>query len=298
MKNAPVRHRLESFVYRGVKAFLGGLPPRRVRAFGRRLGSFAARLLRSRRRLAEGNLALAFPELAEERRRELSAECFRHLGAGLCESLAADRWSLEEIEERFEVVGWAHAEAALAAGRDVGRGLFLMTGHFGPWELATHLLGLRFGGIDFVARPPDNPWIAADVQRMRERSDCRTILKRGAAFGMMKAIRRGRAVGFLIDQRVPSKDGILVPFFGHDAWTSPALAHLSLRTGAAVLPLFCHPVAPDRYRLEFKEPLFPPQEAPSETLVAELTTRYAAIVEDEVRRHPALWLWLHRRWKR
>ena len=168
----------------------------------------------------------------------MARESFRQFGAALCEAISASRMEPEAIGARFEVEGEEHRAAAQVPGR----GLFLMTAHFGPWEVAAYPIGNLFANLQLVARPPDNPYVAADLERMRARFGSRLITKAGAGHRMLNAVRRGGTVGLLIDQRVRPEVGVLVPFFGRPVWTTPVLAYLSLVTRAPVLPAFCYPV--------------------------------------------------------
>jgi KDO2-lipid IV(A) lauroyltransferase len=101
----------------------------------------------------------------------------------------------------------------------------------------------------------------------------------------------------LIDQRVRAEEAIDVPFFGRPALTSPIVARLSQRTGAAVVPVFGEELPGGRYRVEALPPILPsPPESREDDVAA--TRRYLAILEERVRARPELWLWLHDRWKR
>jgi KDO2-lipid IV(A) lauroyltransferase len=111
----------------------------------------------------------------------------------------------------------------------------------------------------------------------------------------METLRDAGIVGILIDQRVQEKEGIAVPFFGRPALTTPVLARLSLRTGAPVLPLALFPEPHGRYRFIAHPPILPQGEG--EAAVAELTRQYLAVAEQDIRRHPEQWLWMHRRWE-
>jgi KDO2-lipid IV(A) lauroyltransferase len=294
MKHAPIRHRVEYIAYLAAKRVLLALPHRAVRKMGHGLGSLGFALLRARRRLALANLALALPELDAGERRRVARASFRHFGAGLCEVVSASRLGPEGIGPRFDFEGEEHLEAA----RGAGRGLFLMTAHFGPWEVAAYSLGARLGPLHVVARPPDNPHVAADLERMRTRSGSRLIGKRGAGHRMLNAVRKGGVVGILIDQRVRPEVGVQVPFFGREVWTTPVLAYLSLLARLPVVPAFCYPQGEDRYLLRFLPAIEPDAPATGREAETALTARYLAVVEAEIRRRPELWLWLHRRWGR
>lgn len=297
MKNAPVRHRLEYVLYLGAKRLLLSLSHAGVRRLGARLGRFAFRIDRRRRRRALDNLERIFPEMPPVARERVARGCFEHFGATFFEIVSAARFDPEEVRRRFDISGWEHLERAVAGER----GVFIMSGHFGSWELATYPLGLGLGGLDMVARPPDNPHIERDLERTRERFGNRLIAKQGAAHRMLNALRKRGRVALVIDQRVRPAEGIRVPFLGHPAWTTPVLAYLSLRTRSPVVPVFCYPQPDGRYRLEVRAAIEPPAtgDAGADVAspeVAALTERYNRVVGDEVLRHPELWLWMHRRW--
>ncbi len=290
MKNAPVRHRIEYAIYLAGKGLLRSIPHRAVRSLGHGLGRIGYGLARSRRQLALENLAMAMPELAADERSEVVRGCYRHFGAYALEIMSISRFRREQIGDLFDFEGWEHLEAAEAAGK----GYFLMTGHFGTWEIAAYALEVRLGKLNMVARPADNPHLDRDLARIRQRFGTTLIDKQGSGHRMMNAFRRGERVAIVIDQKVRPGAGVRVPFFGHPAWTSPALAFLSIRTGAPALPLYCVPIAGGRYRLSLRAPITPVGKG--EEAIAALTTRYLESVEREIRRRPELWLWMHRRW--
>src|SRR5436305_466578 len=134
---------------------------------------------------------------------------------------------------------------------------------------------------------------------LRERFGNDTLPKRGAARKMLETLRGGGRVGLLIDQRVQKKEGIEIPFFGQPALTTPILARMSLRTGAAVVPVTVYPEPGGRYRVVVRPPILPPAGGrDEEETVAALTRRYLETAEEDIRANPHMWLWMHRRWDR
>ena len=99
----------------------------------------------------------------------------------------------------------------------------------------------------------------------------------------------------LIDQHIQSRDAIHVDFFNRPAATTTVVAALALRTGAPVVPLFALPLEGGRYRMVYEPPVEPPKDGPE--AVREFTQRCTDVLEMYVRRHPHLWLWMHRRWR-
>lgn len=295
MKDRPVRHRIEYGLYLAIKGFLRALPHAATRTAGHGLGRLAHALDRRHRDIARRNMALALPEIPEAERNRLVSECFRHFGAALCDAISSTRFDAVEICRRFTLESWEHLDAAEA----LGRGTFFLTAHIGFWELAPAILGLYRGPLGIVVRPADNPWLNRELERLRGRFGNTCLPKRGAARGMLEAVRRRGRIGILIDQRVQAKEGIEVPFFGHPALTSPILAKMSLRTGVPVVPVSIYPAPGGRYRAVARPPILPPEGAKDEEgPVADLTRRYLEAAEEDIRAHPSMWLWMHRRWDR
>ncbi len=260
------------------------------------MGSLGHLLDRRHREVALRNIELALPEIGPAERRRLVRECFRHFGAALCDAISSTRFDAVEICRHFTLEGWEHLEAAEARGK----GIFVLSAHIGLWELVPPIIGLYRGPMSIVVRPADNPWLDRELLSLRGRFGNETMPKRGAARRMIETLRGGGRVGILIDQRVQEREGIQVPFFGHPARTSPILARLSLRTGAAVVPVAAFPEPKGRYRFVARPAILPP--APEDTgkddeeTVAALTRRYLEAAEEDIRAHPAMWLWMHRRW--
>jgi KDO2-lipid IV(A) lauroyltransferase len=294
MKNTPVRHRVEYGLYRLLKGALRALPHPAARALGRRVGKLAWRLDRRHREVALRNMALALPDIPEAERERRVRQCFQHFGSALCDAISSTRFDAVEICRHFTLEGWEHLEEAESRGK----GIFILSAHLGLWELVPPVVGLYRGPMHIVVRPADNPYLDAELRAIRERFGNHVIPKRGAARRMLEVLRDNGRVGILIDQRVQEKEGISVPFFGHPALTSPVLAKLSLRTGAAVVPVAAYPEPGGRYRVVVRPAILPPQEGKGDDeAVAALTRRYLEVAEEDIRKHPALWLWMHRRWR-
>jgi KDO2-lipid IV(A) lauroyltransferase len=286
-----VLHRLEYIAYQVVAGVTQRLPLRALRAWGRAVGAFAYLALGRRRRLTLDNLARALPELDAAERGRIARECF----AVQSETYHEQVWAMRrgaEIADRFEFVGREHFEQAHARGK----GVFVLTGHYGCWELAGYPLGRWLGRLYIVARPQNNPFIAAHFERLRESSGNVQIDRARAGTRMLRVLKKGGAIGVAIDQRVRPSQGLLVPFFGRYAWTSRLPAYLATITGCAAVPMVCEPLADGRYRMTFDAPILPEGEGDDE--IERLTRRYAAALEPHIRARPELWLWMHSRWQR
>lgn len=291
MKNAPVLHRGEYGAFLALNAALRPLGHRGARAIGGQLGDLAWFLMRSRRRVALGNLALALPELGERQRRHVARASFRHLGRMICDTVSALRFDAVGLCRQMTLEGWEHFEEA----RSRGRGVLVMSAHLGSWEIAAYPVGLYAEPMHVIGRPLDNPLLDRRLTEIRTRFGNETIPKRGAARGALRVLSRRGVVGILIDQRVQPAEGERVPFFGHPAVTSPLLGRLAVRTGAPIVPLFGRLEPGGRYRVVFHPAIEPTEK--NEVDATTITRSCLEVVERQIRAAPSTWLWLHRRWK-
>lgn len=187
------------------------------------------------------------------------------------------------------------------AARDQGKGILILTGHFGNWEVST-TAGLALfpemrGKFHFVRRPIKPEWLDRLVTRRFQKAGFGVFSKRDSLDAMLEALARGDAVVLPFDQHAGPPDGIAVDFLGHAAWTFKSLAIIALSTGAPVLPGSSWREPDGRHVLRFEAP-FGPIEHDSTTEAIRLNTRaYNAALEKLVVRHPEQWYWVHRRWK-
>ena len=296
-RRSNLRHRLEHALLRAALKIVELLPAGAAAGFGRGAARLYFRLSRSRARILRENLALAFPEKSAAEIRRLARDCAGNLGAAFMEFLASSQLTREDVLSRVSLAG----EENFAAARARGKGVFLLSAHFGSWELGAIRAGLIADPISSVVRPLDNPLLERELAHRRTRLGNRVIAKKDAAREILRAIRKKETVAILVDQNVLPREAVFVPFFGRPAATTPSLALLQLKTGAAVVPVFTWPEADGRYRLDFETPILPEEfggtAVDREERVRRATARYMAVTEAAVRKDPAAWLWVHNRWK-
>jgi KDO2-lipid IV(A) lauroyltransferase len=286
-----VKHRLEYAVVRVVFALVRFLPDPLVRLLGTALGSAFYALGRTRRRIAHQNLAHAFPGRSERERRAIARSAFAHFGRLLVELLKFSSLSPQAMMTRVEFDGEDRARLAYAQGR----GVLFFTGHFGFWELHALVHALTLEPFSVIARPLDNPYLNRLLERIRQRTGNPVIYRQGMIRPVMRTLQEGHGIAVLIDQHIQPRDAVFVDFFERPAATTSAIAALAIRTGAPVVPCFALPLARGRYRMVYEHPIEPPEEG--DEAVREFTQRCTDVLEMYVRRHPELWLWMHRRWR-
>ncbi len=287
-----MKHRFEYCLVALAAFVVRRLPWRLVTAGGEWLGLAFYALGARRRQIALDNLARAFPERGSGERQRIARRVFRHFGRMTVELLKFSTLAPDEILARVDVEGTEHGRQAYAAGR----GVFFLTAHFGSWEVDGLVHALVLAPIGVMARRLDNPRLDAMLERMRQWTGNWVIYRDGGIRRALRALESGQGVAILIDQHVLGAGAIPVDFFGRPAATTTVLASLALRTGAPVIPVFSIPTAPGRYRIIYERPVERPS-ADSPDPVREFTERCTAVLEACVRRHPELWLWMHRRWR-
>ena len=286
-----LKHRAEHLLLRGVLGSFGALAPGSALGRGARLGRLWRVLDRRHRGLAERNIAAALGLPPAEARR-VALACFEHLGRTLAEfALGPERFG--DLRARFEVEGLERFHAALAAGR----GVFLLSGHCGNWELFGARLALE-APMTTVARAMSNPLSDDALEQRRRAAGVRTVDARNASRGILRALGRGETVGVLLDQNASRGERVFTTFFGRPAATSFGLALLALKTGAPVLPVFSVRRPDGTHAGWVGEPIEPAPGADRAERIGRTTARYTAAIEDFVRRHPEQWFWVHNRWKR
>jgi len=191
-------------------------------------------------------------------------------------------------------------EAPIRAWRK-DRGLLLLTGHFGNWEVATvaaiHAFPQYRGLFHFVRRPLKPAWFEAFVNWRFRRAGFGSIPKRGSLDAILQLLQQGAIVVYVLDQHADRKLGVMVDFFGRPAGTFKSLALLALSTGAPIIPAATWREPDGSHVLRFEDPL-PVVDCEDSAEAIRRTTRACnAALEKMLLRHPEQWIWMHKRWK-
>ena len=246
------------------------------------------------RRVGARNLELALPQLSSKTRKRILRRVYTHLGWQLAEFCRLTRYTPESTQNWMRTEGLQHYLAA----KERGKGVLIITGHLGAWELSSFYHSLMGYPMGMLIRRLDNRRLDDYVNRIRCLHGNFILSKDDFGRGLLKAIRAGETVGILMDTNMTPPQGEFVRFFGIMACTGTGLAHIARKTGAAVLPGFMFWEASEKkYVLRFGEEV---QIARTDDVAADIlkgTQRCTAVIEEWIRRYPDQWLWIHRRWK-
>lgn len=289
-----VRHYFEFALVQLLRLIFRILPRRGALWLGRRIGGLAYRLDPRHRKGVLANLDLAYrDEISTEEKERIARGAYHHFGSMLVDIVRTQKWRPEQIETIAEFEGWENLEEAY--GR--GKGVLILTAHFGNWELMGVAQGFRGRNIHVVARVLDNPLLEKLLHRFRTCSGNTVVYKLNAVKAVMDILKERQGTAVLIDQNVNPNRGIFVDFFGVPACTTTVVSALAVRTGAPIVPAFSLPLPGGRWRFIYEKPIEVADEGNRQETIAELTQRCTAIIERYVRQRPDVWLWMHRRWK-
>jgi KDO2-lipid IV(A) lauroyltransferase len=267
---------------------------RQCRHMGAWLGILFHNALPMRRRISLRNLQLAFPDLSALQANRLARRASQNAAMTFCEFLHLRAASEAELREYSWIEGREHIEAGLARGR----GVILLTGHLGNWEVMGARAALEMP-LTVIARPRSNRAIHQHIESIRARSGVRVISRFDTGRAPLRVLRANETLGILPDQY--EKEGPLLPFFGHPTRVVTALARLAMLSGATVAPAFGIRREPWLSDGRIVSTVFPPflleKGEERERAIECGTRRVLNELEKVIAAHPGQWLWMHRRWR-
>ena len=260
---------------------------------GRLLGRLVYRLDERHRRIALENIASTLGLKGAEAEK-IVFSVFENLGMVLAEFIKIPTVDKSFLDKRVYVEGFENYLKA----KSEGKGILMLGAHLGNWELlaATHLLKMG-ERASVVYMKTKNPYVDRFIDSIRKSYGLKTIPHHNAMKRVLAALRRGEAVGVLLDQHGGDKEAIKVDFIGRTAATSMGLALMALRTGAPVVPMFMVREGDNRFRFKYEEPIYLKKSGDMEKDIRDGTIIFNRVIEDYVRRYPEQWFWVHRRWK-
>lgn len=254
---------------------------------GEKIAMFVFRFSKKHRERALSNLELAFPEMSPEERLDLAKRCFLHFGRVFADFLRSSARTDEEVIASCPIVNKDIIDAELAKGR----GVIMITGHFGNWERAAHRMVAAGYKLSVVARDANDSDLNQSVMRIREKQGI-TVLPRGkAARGILSLLKANELVAILPDQ---NSNDLFIPFFGKPCGTVTGPSAMAVKTGAPMVPLYCTRVGPGQYEAKVYPPLVPVEGFDP---VEGMTRAINNSLEAAIREKPEQWLWFHNRWK-
>ena len=286
-------HRLEYAGLRVLMSLTRRLAPAHASRLGDVLGALVFHVTGMRKKLVMEHMARVFGMTADSRKlRALSRSVYRQLGRTAVEHARLLAGRTADLRDRLTISGEEH----IARARNGGRGVILITGHFGYWELLGATVAMLGYPITVVAKKLHNPAVDRLVHAGREQMGMAVATMDNAPAAVYRALRRNECVGLLADQDAGA-GGVFVDFLGMRASTYQGPALFALRTGAPIVPCFIIRSGPERHRVCFEPPIeaIPTGDEPAD--IARITLAYTDVLARYIMDYPDHWFWVHRRWK-
>jgi len=256
------------------------------------------KLEKRRSRLTIINLKAAYPDKSEEEIRKLAISSYESVAITLAEIIFMlhDKINLDDMVENSQ----EFLQKMKDYTQNAKNGVIVITAHFSNWELAAEFLPFHGYPMVAIGRMGNNKLIEENITTpFREKYGNKNIYKKNALFGMIKALKRGKFVGLLYDQKSGGKNSVKVNFFNLPADTTKSIAELKLKFNPKILPIFFAREKNGKYTPIIYEPIeyTADEEEDIEKKIEKMTQKYNDILEEVVRKYPEQWFWMHNRWR-
>jgi len=288
-----MRFALETGIIWLMAGLFGNMPRNMNLTLGRCIGWVLYFLAFRRRKLALKNLEIAFEGEKDGRQlRKIAHRSFQFLVMNVTEFFQYSSLTWDSVSHYVSIEGEEYLKEAL----DEGKGVFILSGHFGSWDSLGAILVLR--GYDFahISKVPRSEAVSRFWLRYRSDLGIKVFSGRGTMKLALRHLRDNGVLGLITDQNARRSEGVFVPFFGRQACTLPSLALLARRTGSPVIPVYSYRTDKGHHVVVEKPLSFEPITDRDEDLL-ERTKFFTEWTEKVVRLHPEQWIWLHDRWK-
>ena len=288
-----MRYLVETALLWGMGTVFRVLPERASLFLGKITGRSLYYVTPGRRNLSLDNIRQAFAgEFDEKKIRETALNSFGSLGMNVAEFFRLPDLTLEDVERYTSIKGEDNLAEAMASGN----GVLVLSSHLGSWDMLSAGLALRGYPLSLITKVSKSAALNRIWMGYRRQLGMELLMGRGTMKECLRDLKKGRMVGFALDQNARRSEGVFIPFFGREACTITSLALMARRTGVPVLPIYIYREG-DMHRIVIDEPIIHDNIKDAETDIFERTRAYVEWTEKVIREHPEQWTWLHDRWK-
>jgi KDO2-lipid IV(A) lauroyltransferase len=269
------------------------LPIRARVSLGIFLGFILRKLSKQREKITEENLKNAFPEKSSDEINLIVRKSYHNLGIVLAEVPAMKYMTEQDFRKCIEFENIELVQEVY--GR--GKGLILLSGHFGNWEYVAYTAGLYSKiPILIVVKPQKNKLADKILNNYRTKANNQVVSMFSAARGIIKAISEKKVIALIVDQSASPDKDIFVDFFGRPATTYEAPAALALKFDVPIIIGLGVRQSNGTYKVRVDEIKHDDLENTPDG-IRKLTERHVKYLEDHIRKNPDHWAWQHKRWK-
>ncbi len=294
------RYRLEYVGFLLFRKLVLALPDRAAHNFARFAGKLAWTFDKRHRRMSLYNVGAAFAgEKSMEQMRQIALDNFIHIARTGVDALRSTHNRSGTFESFFTFEGSEIMERELEKSRREGKAVIGLSAHLGSQEmLVGHLIKFGQGKENIVTKRIKNPYIDNYIRAHREKLGVKVIPHRHSGRELMKRIKAGELVVFLLDQRASVHEGVKSRFFGRPVIAHRAVAQIALRYDLPVIPVFAIKKDDGRYCITYDETLNLPKTGDMKKDTRAATQLFQDVIERKVRQYPRQWWWPHDRWRR
>lgn len=260
---------------------------------GHAFGSLSFYILKKEKEKALKNLDIAFGfSISDIEKRNIAKKVFENLGKNFIEIISIPKFTIENIDR---YVFCRNIDILKQFVRE-NKGVIVLSGHFGNWELLAHYLSMQGFPLSVIARRVRIEELEAFLSRIRKKNNVNVVYRDASAKEIVSLLRNKKFVGIMPDQDMDSVSGVFVDFFGKSAWTPSGTAILNLLTGVSVVPCFIVRKA-FGHEVLIGNPIELVNTGDKKKDIVENTRRCSEVIERHIRKFPDHWVWFHDRWK-
>ncbi len=287
-----LRHLYILYIIKFIVSFFRILPRCFALFLGNILGIIVFKLARQARQVAEGNIALIYPNIEDNGgRRSMAIKNFRNIGKNLADALRLSRYKNAGLDRIVNLKNGKNIQRLL----ERGKGLVVITAHLGCWELIPAYFSQKGYSVNIITRQVYDERVNSVINRIRENFNVRIIDKERAPVVALKRLLLGETVGILMDQST-KKNSVSVNFMGKKARTPVGPAYLAMKTSSPVLPVAIYRQKNNKHLIEVGEEVILKKTRNTKEDLLENTRRCSKAIEQFITKHPTEWVWFHKRW--
>lgn len=261
--------------------------------FLKTLGSLLYSLNLKHRRIIIKNLDLCFEErMTLEEKESIAKQCYQNFLIYTANFIVISNKDLDHLKSVVRFENKHYLDEALKNNEKI----ILVSAHYGAWEVILQAIGAFDAPITTIAEEIMNSSLLNDtLVKYRGKNNVEMFQKEGALVGVVKAMKRGRLLAYLVDQNY--KKGVPATFFGKPVMHIPSASQLSRKFDALLLPVFCTTDDYKHYTIRFEEPFKCNKTEDEEQDIIECTQKQSDIIEKAVTQRPADYFWFHKKFK-
>ncbi len=262
-------------------------------SIGRKIGALGSYLNLKRKAIAYANLKSALGhKYMPWQLKKILAKSYENIGQGLMDVFIIPRLNRAYADKNFIYEGFEKIDNALKKGK----GVILLTGHFGNWEIINAALPLKGYVYKTIAREQKPFLINRLLNKYRQWHGCKMVSKGMPIREIIKALKSNEIVGMLVDQDA-GKGGVFVDLFNRPASWNRGVMEFALKTGCTIIPGFNARQSGAKFKFSVCDPIVFPESGSKEEKIKEGFRQFAALLEAAIAKYPDQWLWQHKRWK-